>query len=149
MEKADPRVALSLTCKRADEALAFYEKAFDAKELFKMALPDGNLAHAEMSIGGVTVFLSCEAPEWQAFAMPDGMMSSCLISITTDDCAAAFQKAVDAGASPLVEPMDQFWGERTAVVLDPFGYRWGFGEKVEELTPEEIRQRAGELYGNG
>lgn len=142
----NPTVSLSLTVKKAADALAFYECAFGAKELYRLPTPDGGVAHAEFTIGNTRMYISDEAPDWHAVAMPAGASASCLFSIATDDCDASFQRALDAGAVPLSEPQDQFWGERSAMIQDPFGYRWSFGQQIEDVSPEEIMRRAHELY---
>lgn len=143
-----PTVNFSLTVKDGAAALDFYVKAFAAEELYRMTAPDGSIAHSEFKIGNTHIYLSGESPEWHAFAMPDGAMASCLFSILTDNCDQSFDRAVKAGAQPLSEPADQFWGTRSAIVKDPFGYRWAFGQMIEELSTEEIERRAQELFSS-
>lgn len=144
-----PTVGLSLTVKNGSEALDFYTRALGAQELYRMPTPGGGVAHAEFTIGNSRLYLSDESPEWHATAMPEGARASCLFSIMTEDCDAAFQKAVEAGATALNEPQDQFWGMRTGMILDPFGYRWSFAQIVEQLTEAEIAERAKKLFGGG
>jgi|APTNR8051073442_1049403.scaffolds.fasta_scaffold01562_5 PhnB protein len=141
-QPTEPSVSISLTCKRASEALDFYARAFGAKELFRMGGPDGSVAHAAFMIGGSLLNISDESPEWHAKAMPEGGSASCLFSIVTEDCDSAFAHAVEAGATPLNEPKDHFWGKRNAMVRDPFGYRWSFSQHLEEVSPEELMKRA-------
>lgn len=112
-----------------------------------MAMPDGSVAHAELTIGNTHLYLSGESPDWHAYAMPEGSKASCIFAINTGSCDDSFKKAVEAGAKPLVEPQDQFWGRRTAVVLDPFGYRWSLSQLVEVVPPDEIMRRAQKLMG--
>ncbi|MEM9081632.1 MAG: VOC family protein [Verrucomicrobiota bacterium] len=140
-------VVLSLTVKDGPAALEFYERAFGAVELFRMPSPDGCLAHAEFLIGNTRILMSEAAPEYFAAVMPEGMSSSCSFSIRVENCDAAFEKAVAAGAEVLTEPVDQFYGMREAQVKDPEGYRWHLGQKTEDLTPEEVVRRAQELFG--
>ncbi len=142
----EPTVTFSLTVKDTARALAFYAEAFGAEELFRMPTPDGGVAHAEFMIGTTRIYISDEYDDYHAFAMPEGTTASCLFSISTEDCDAAYRRAVDAGAQTLTEPTNQFWGTRSAVLRDPFGYRWSLTQKIEELTPEEIERRARELY---
>jgi len=144
-----PTVGLSLTVKNGSEALDFYTRALGAQELYRMSTPDGGVAHAEFSIGNTRLYISDESPEWNATAMPEGAMASCLFTIMTEDCDASFKKAVEAGGQPLSEPQDQFWGMRTGMIKDPFGYRWSFAQIVEQLTPEEIGERARKLFAGG
>ncbi len=145
----EPTVAFSLTVKDTARALAFYTKALGAKELFRMPSPNGGVAHAEFMIGDTRIYISDESEEWHAFAMPEGTMASCLFSINTEDCDAAYNQATAAGAKSLSEPMDQFWGMRSAIIKDPFGYRWSFSQKVEDVSPEELEKRTKELFAAG
>ena len=142
-----PTMALSLTVKDAAEALAFYTKAFGAEELFRLADLSGAIAHAEFRIGNSHIYISGESAEWSATANPEGSMASCLFSLTVDNCDNAFEKAVQAGAKKITEPVDQFWGMRTGVVLDPYGYRWNLRHVVEEVSNEEMAKRAQALFG--
>jgi len=75
-------------------------------------------------------------------ALPEGDSAPCLFTIVTDDCDQAFSQAVGAGATPLSPPQDQFWGQRSASVRDPFGFRWSFSQFLEDVTPEEMMKRA-------
>lgn len=130
-------------------ALEFYQAAFGAAELFRMEVPGGGIGHAEFRIGKTLLFLSEESPDWQAFAMPEGTKASCLFSIVTDHCDEAHARATEAGATSLSDPQDYFWGMRSSVVVDPFGYRWSLAQKIEEVSPEEALRRAQELMGGG
>lgn len=146
-----PTVLISLTVAngKGNAALAFYADAFGAEVLYRMDTPDGGVAHSEFKIGDSRIFLSEEYADYKAAGMPEGSLSSCLLCIETDDCDAAHRQALDAGASPIYPPTDEFWGVRTAVISDPFGYRWSLGQLIEKLTPEEVSKRAAELFGNG
>ena len=135
-----PTVSFSLTVKEATKALAFYKQAFGAEECFRMPSPDGGVAHAEFTIGNTIIYISDEYEDYHAFAMPEGVTASCLFSIQVDDCEAAYLRAVQAGAASLSAPVDQFWGKRTAVLRDPFGYRWSLSQTIE--------RRARELYAS-
>ena len=142
----EPTIAVSLTVKNAAEALDFYAKAFGAKELLRMPMPDGSVAHAEFMIGNTRIFISGESPEWHAYAMKEGTMASSLLAIATESCDASYQKAKEAGGEGLSDPENQFWGYRTAIIKDPYGYRWSFREVVEEVSPEEMMKRAEKLF---
>jgi PhnB protein len=141
-QTAEPTVSLSLTVKNSTRALNFYSEAFGAEELLRMPSPEGGVAHAEFMVGNTRIYISDEAEEWHAFAMPEGAMASCLFSIMTKDCDTAYNRAVKAGAKSLSEPMDQFWGARSAIIKDPFGYRWSLIQKTEDVSPEELERRA-------
>jgi len=145
MKENEPTLALSLTVNNGSEALDFYTRAFGAKELYRMPMPDGSIAHAEFVIGNTNIYLSEDSPEWHASSMPEGGRASCLFSLAVESCDAAFAKAVAAGGEPLMEPMDQFWGMRTGMIQDKYGYRWTFREFLEEVSPEEMMKRAQEM----
>ncbi len=81
--------------------------------------------------GNTHIYISDEAPDWHAAAMPEGATASCLFSINIEDCDAAYKQATTAGAESLSEPEDQFWGSRSAMIKDPFGYRWSLNQKIE------------------
>ena len=143
-----PTVSFSLTVKDAAKALSFYIEALGATELYRMPAPDGSLAHAEFKIGNTRIYISDEAPDWYAYAMPAGTMASCLFAIATDDCDAAYKRAMDAGAISLKAPVEEFWGSRSAIIKDPFGFRWSFNQQIENLSLEEIEQRAQALFAS-
>ncbi len=141
-DQAEHTVSISLTAKDAAAALDFYIKALGAKELFRMHAPDGSVGHSEFMLGNTRLFLSGESADWQAFAMPEDGTASCLFSVVTEDCDAAFKQAVEAGGAEVSAPQDYFWGMRTGVIKDPFGYRWALSQKTEEVSQEEIERRA-------
>ena len=142
----EPTVSCSLTVEDASSALDFYSEAFGAEELFRLPTPEGGVAHAEFMIGNSRIYISDEAAEWHAFAMPEGAMASCLFSIATEDCEKSCDRAVKAGAKLLTEPTTYFWGTKSALIKDPFGYRWALNQKIEDVSPEELEKRAKEFF---
>ncbi len=112
-----------------------------------MPTPDGGVWHAEFMIGNTKVYISDESPEWHAFAMVGETTASSLLVISTDSCDESYKQAVEAGGEGLNNPENQFWGVRTAMIKDPYGYRWAFRELVEEVSPEEMMSRAQKLFG--
>ncbi len=146
MNENEPTLALSVTVRDGNEALEFYSKAFGAEELFRMPMPDGSVAHAEFKIGNTQIYLSESSPEWHAAAMPEGSTAPCLFSLGVESCDDAFAKAIAAGAEPLMEPADQFWGMRVGMVKDPDGYRWSFRQFLREVSPEEMMKLAEEFH---
>ena len=144
----EPTVSFSLTVRDASSALTFYSEAFGAEELFRLPTPEGGVAHAEFMIGNSRIYISDESAEWHAFAMSEGTMASCLFSIVIEDCDRSFDRAIKAGAVSLSEPLDQFWGTRSALIKDPFGYRWSLNQKIEDVSPEELARRAQALFSS-
>lgn len=141
----DPTVAFSLTVKNSAKALDFYTRAFGAEELMRVPALGGGIVHAEFMIGNTKIFMSDEAEDHHAFAMPEGGMSSCLFGITTENCDTAYARAVEAGATSLSEPENAWWGSRYAIILDPFGYRWGLSLPIPPASPEEMEKHLADL----
>lgn len=133
----------------AADAIAFYQRAFDAEERYRMPMPDGSIAHAEIVIGGAVLYLA-DAPE----DMPGNAASptrlggtSVLIHRYVTDVDAAVQKAESAGATVLRAPEDQFYGDRAAVVTDPWGHQWSLHTHTRDVSPEEMQQAMSQMGG--
>lgn len=142
MAEFEPTLVVSLTVDNGSEALDFYAKAFDAVELYRITAPDGSIGQAEFVLGNSHVYLSEGDPAWHAKALGDGEKAPCMFALWVENCDDAFQKALEAGAEPLMEPQDQFWGMRTGMVKDKYGYRWNLRHTFEEVPLEEIMKRA-------
>ena len=131
----------------AGDAIAFYEKAFGAEEIMRLADPGGTVHHDEIRIGDSRIMLADEHPEIQALSPKTIGGSPVSIHLYVADVDAAVQRAVAAGAK-LVRPVtDQFYGDRVGGIEDPFGYRWFIATHKEDLTMDEIRQRAAAQSG--
>ena len=113
-----------LMLKDCAAAIAFYTKAFGAKEKFRMPNPDGRIGHAETQIGDSVVMMADEAPEMDAMSIEHFGGSPASLLIYTEHCDAVYSSALAAGATSLREPTDQPYGDRMAGVRDPFGYKW-------------------------
>ena len=126
----------------ASEAIAFYKKALGAEEVLRLADPGGKVHHAQISIGDSRIMLADEHPEIQALSPKTVGGSPVSIHLYVEDVDRAIERAVAAGAK-LVRPVaDQFYGDRTGGIEDPFGYRWFIATHKEDLTMDEIRRRA-------
>ena len=125
-------------------ALDFYKKAFGAKERMRMLAPDGKIGHAELEIGDSRVMLSDPFPQSTVRPPKELGGTSASVFMYVEDVDAVVQQAVDAGATVTMEVADQFWGDRFGTVSDPFGHVWSIATHVEDLTPEEIAERAKE-----
>jgi PhnB protein len=123
----------------AAQAIAFYEKAFNAKELSRMAMPDGKIAHAEIKIGDSPIML---ADAMEGFRDPrdlGGTPVSFMIYVA--DVDTIFKQALAAGAKEQRPLQDQFYGDRSGTLVDPFGHVWNVATHVEDVSPEEIDRR--------
>ena len=131
-----------LFIKGAAQALDFYKKAFGAKELMRMAQPDGRVGHAEIQIGDSHVMMADEFPEMGARSPKTIGGSAVMLHLYVEDVDAVFQQAVAAGATVERPVADQFYGDRAGGLEDPFGHRWYIATHKEDLSPEEIGKRA-------
>ena len=140
-----------LVIKGASEAIEFYKKAFGAEETWRSPAPDGErLMHAEIRIGGSVVFLCDDFPEYCGGSCRDPKSlgnSSVTVHRYVEDCDEAVKRAEAAGATVTMPPQDMFWGDRYAVVSDPFGHCWSFATHVKDVTPEEMAEAAQEAFG--
>jgi PhnB protein len=130
-----------LIVKGAAEAIDFYGKAFGAEERFRMPMGDGRVGHAEIRIGDSVVMLADEFPEMDAkgpLALGGTPVGLCLYVTDSD---AVYGRAVAAGAKVVRPIQDQFYGDRSGTVLDPFGHKWTITTHKEDVTPEEMERR--------
>lgn len=130
-----------LFVRNAAAAIDFYKHVLGAVELVRMRGPDGRIMHAELKIGDSIVMLADENP-------PMGVMSpqtvggfSVGMHVYVENADAVLQKAVDAGAKILRPIKNQFYGDRSGTVLDPFGHMWSIATHVEDVSPEEMKKR--------
>lgn len=131
-------VTPQITIDGCAEAIEFYKRALSAVEVSRAPDPSGKKVwHAQIKIGDSAVFVNDAFPEMGGGATPTSMW---LYSAEVD---AAFKRAVDAGAKVLMPVTDMFWGDRMGTVVDKWGNRWSFAQRVKDLTPEELR-KAGE-----
>jgi PhnB protein len=135
-----------LLIRGASDAIAFYVKAFGATEHLRLTAPDGRIGHAEIQIGTSKVMIADEHPEMD-FLGPEsrgGTTVSLLVYVA--DADAVFAEAIEAGATELRPICDQFFGDRSGAVTDPWGHVWSIASRVEEISSAEIQQRFQELY---
>ena len=138
-----------LIIKGAATAIEFYRTAFDAEEVMRMPAPDGTIGHAELKIGDSHIMLADEHPEIGARS-PQAFGGSPVSFLVYDkDVDKLVEQAVAAGAK-LVRPVaDQFYGDRTGGVEDPFGHVWYIATHVEDVSAEEMQQRAAAAHKGG
>ena len=131
----------------AARAIEFYKKAFGAEELFRMAQPDGRVGHAELQIGDSRLMLADEYPEMN-FRGPSSIGATpVMLHLYVEDVDAAFARAVAAGAKVTRPLRDEFYGDRTGSVEDPFGHRWSLATHVRDVSEEEMQKRAAAASG--
>ena len=124
----------------AAAAIDFYIKAFGAQEVLRMPMGE-RIAHAEIRIGDSVVMLSDEFPEMGVLAPSSRGGATSSLMIYTPDVDAGFARAVEAGATVDRPVKDQFYGDRSGTVIDPFGHRWTIATHVEDVSEEEIHRR--------
>ena len=133
----------------AARAIEFYKQAFGAAELFRMDGPDGRVAHAEIRIGDSHVMLGDESPEMGARSPKSFGGSPVSLMLYVEDVDAVVGRAVEAGATLKRPVADQFYGDRTGGVEDPFGHFWYVATHVEDVSPEELQRRAAAAHQGG
>ena len=135
-------VSAYLTVKGAASAIDFYTKAFGAKETLRLSNPDGTLGHVEMSIGDSCFMLADEHPAHDMLSPETLGGSPMKMHLYVDDVDAFASRAVAAGATIKRPVMDQFYGDRSGSVTDPYGFTWHIATHIEDLTAEETSRRA-------
>jgi PhnB protein len=143
------RVTPHLTVKNAAKMIEFYKKAFGAVEKGRAPGPDGKtIMHAAIQIGDSIVFLNDEFPEMGAFSPVSTKSGSTVtIHLYVEDADKQFQQAVAAGCEVVMPLGDQFWGDRYGMVKDPSGHTWSIASHMEDLTPDQIKERMGKAFG--
>lgn len=136
-----------LRVRGAAHAIDFYVRAFGAKELFRLTEPTGRIGHAEIKIGDTTLMLSDEYPEYGVQGPQALGGTSFAIHLHVDRVDDLMKQAIEAGATTVREAADQFYGERSGMVRDPFGHEWLLGQQIEDVAPEEMQKRFSALFG--
>ena len=134
-----------LCIKGAADAIEFYRAAFDATELIRIPSPDGSIGHAEMQIGDSRIMLSDESAEMD-FRSPTSIGGTPVhIYLYVEDVGRIPAQAIAAGSEEMMALEDQFWGDQTGTVVDPFGHRSYLSTHKEDLTEEELNARVAQL----
>jgi PhnB protein len=126
----------------ARRAIEFYKKAFDATELYRFDAPDGKIAHAELQIGNSRFMLADESPEMIAVSPKRLGGSPVGLLIYVEDVDATYPKAIAAGGKELRPLQNQFYGDRSGTLQDPFGHKWTISTHIEDVSVEETKERA-------
>jgi PhnB protein len=136
-----------LSIRGAARAIDFYKQAFGAKERMRLEMPGGQIGHAELELGDTVLMLADELPE-MGFHGPEKYGGvSMVLHLYVEDADAVVARAESLGAKIMRAVANQFYGDRSGMVTDPFGYSWNIATHVEDLTNEEIQQRAAAAKG--
>jgi PhnB protein len=138
-----------LIVKGAAQAIDFYKQAFGAVELMRLADPSGKVGHAEIQIGDSPIMLADEHPE-MGFRGPQALGGAAVsILLYVEDVDSRFSQAVAAGATVLRPVKDQFYGDRSGTLTDPFGHVWTIATHTEDVSAEEIEKRFAAFHQQG
>jgi PhnB protein len=134
-----------LIVKGGANAIEFYKKAFGATEIMRFEGPGGALGHAEIRIGNAPVMLADEYPD-MGFRSPQTLGGAGVsLMVYVEQVDAVFQRAIAAGAKELRTVQNQFYGDRSGTLQDPFGHVWTISTHVEDIAPDEMQRRSQEM----
>jgi PhnB protein len=143
-----PRLAPYVTVSGADDAIAYYTDVFGFEQRGDvMRSPDGRIGHAELLLGDSVLMIADEWPEAGNQSPVTVGGSPVQLSIYVADVDAVYDKAIAAGATSVRVPEDQFYGDRMAGIVDPWGHRWSLGSHIEDVEDDEMARRATEVMG--
>jgi PhnB protein len=137
-----PRVMPYLIVDGAAAAIDFYKSVFGATERVRMSGPDGRIGHAELQTGGSVIMLADENPEMGIKGPKAIGGTPVTLHVYVEDSDAAFERALNAGATSLRPIEDQFYGDRSGQFEDQFGHRWNVATHVGDVPPDEMEKRA-------
>jgi PhnB protein len=135
-----------LIVRGAVAAIEFYAKAFGAREIYSLKEPSGKVGHAELEIGRARFMLADEYPEFGALSPVTVGGSPVSIHLYVADVDATVERATLAGATLLRPVSDEFFGDRVALLTDPFGHKWHLATRKEDVSPEEMQKRMDAAY---
>ncbi|MCW2271638.1 hypothetical protein D3C77_05540 [compost metagenome] len=136
-----------LGIKDAAKAIDFYKAAFGAVEMFRLDGPDGRVGHAELKIGDSSIMLADPCDQAGGLTSSQSLGGAAIgLHLYVEDVDARYAQAIKAGATQVSAVQDQFYGDRSGTLKDPFGNLWFVSTHKEDLTVEEIRARAAKLF---
>ncbi|MEM6294576.1 MAG: VOC family protein [Myxococcota bacterium] len=136
-----PRLRPYLACHDAAAAIDFYTAVFGMTEVARLEMPDGSIAHAEVALGEEYLYLSSEFPDMGVVGPMTAGHSTLALMLYVENVDAVVEKVLAAGGTQDGETKDEFFGDRSAKIVDPFGHRWFLHQQIEEVTPEEMKRR--------
>jgi PhnB protein len=140
-------ISAHIVVQGAERAATFYARAFGARELDRIPVPDGRLMSIQLEFGSSVLHLADEFPEMGVLAPPSIGGTATVLALDVDDADAAFAQATAAGAETIQPLGDMFWGDRHAQVQDPFGHRWNISQHVRDVPHDEVVAGAAALFG--
>jgi PhnB protein len=140
--KGNNSITPYLVIKGAAKAIEYYKNVFGATEVVRMAGPDGRVGHAELQIGDSRIMLADENPSMGSRSAESIGASPVSLLVYIPDCDKVVAKAVAGGAKILKPVQDQFYGDRSGFIQDPFGHQWGIATHIEDVSPKEMEARA-------
>lgn len=138
-----------LRLRDAARAIEFYREVFGATERRRLTEPSGRIGHAELEIGGTTLMLSDEFPEYDIAGPQTLGGTSFTLHLHVDDADALIERAARAGAEVVRPAADHFYGERSGTFRDPFGHEWNVGHSIEDVSTEEMQRRYTRMLEGG
>jgi PhnB protein len=137
-----------LAVKNAGKAIEFYKKAFGAKEVGRITMPDGSIGHAELEIGSSKILLAQENEKWGNKSPHSLGGSPVALCLYVEDVDTVFARAIREGAKVLrdMEVKDQFYGDRSGTLTDPFGHQWSIMTHIEDVSFDEMQSRSNAMY---
>ena len=148
-EPAPPTLSVYLCFNNAAGAIEYYKEAFGAEELSRLAEPSGKIGHAEIKIGEAIIMLSDEYPDYGALSPQTIGGSPIRLHLSVPDVDSVVAKAVRLGAN-LVRPIeDQFYGDRSGQITDPFGYTWTIATHQRDVPVDEMQKQFDEFLEKG
>jgi PhnB protein len=135
-----------ITIKGCSEAIEFYKKAFGATEKLRLLMPDGLIAHAEITIEGSVLMMADENIEWGNKSPQTIGGNPLTLGLYVENVDQAFDKAIKAGATVIMPVKDEFYGDRVGQVMDPFGYKWMLTTHIEDVSNEEMQIRMDKMF---
>lgn len=142
-----PAIVPYLTIADAAKALDFYRDAFGAVEVMRLAMPDGRIGHAQMKIGEGIFMLADAFPEMGMEGPRAGLTSAVTIHLYVPDVDAFFERAEKASAKIVRPPEDQFYGDRSGRLTDPFGHEWNVATRIRNVPDEDLQRLLDEACG--
>jgi len=130
----------------AAEAIEFYKQIFGASEVFRLTNPDGKIGHAEIAVGDSRIMLADESPAFGALSPQTIGGSPVKMHLYVEDADATVERAINAGATLLRPVADQFYGDRSGLISDPFGYAWFIATRKEDVSPQEMQRRWAQVF---